>query len=278
MKQMLMTAAVVGVCGSMVLAGERTVRAPLADRSVILGAREGSPLPTFPYFTGFEPSESFVPGPVNGQAGWLSLASQGRGDKPFINASGPISGQQDLRFTVNLNPDPGTAALAAGFSPVVPSVITDSVATSIDFNIAGLPDYVGSQYSFSGARDGASSYTFEVSIDYTGSISVRDIVLGDDDFFLTTGNWVIGQTHNLRVELDANLGQPRYFLDNTLIYTGVGGFFGPTGIDYVAIAADNWAIETETGSFDNLSIGLVPEPASLGLLALGGLMLRRRAR
>jgi hypothetical protein len=245
---------------------------------LILGAGEGSSLPTFPYFTGFEPSGAFVPGPVNGQAGWLSFAGQGRGDKPFINASGPISGQQDLRFTVNLDPDPGTSAVAAGFSPLVPSLVTDSVATSIDFNISGLPFHVGSQYSFSGARDGASSYTFEVSIDFSGTISVRDVVAGNDAFYLTTGLWDIGQTHNLRVELDANLGQPRYFLDNTLIYTGQGGFFGPTGIDYVAIAADNWALQTETGSFDNLSIGLVPEPASLGLLAIGGLMLRRRAR
>ena len=62
----------------------------------------------------------------------------------------------------------------------------------------------------------------------------------------------------------------------SLIYSGIAGVFAGSSIEQVVLISDNWHNPGESGDFDNLNV--TPEPATLALLAMGGLAMIRRRR
>ncbi|MFQ5423376.1 MAG: PEP-CTERM sorting domain-containing protein [Phycisphaerae bacterium] len=264
----LMAAAALVFCG--------TAHAQQVYRAYDLTATPvGSPTPVTPaprgpgsLVTGFEPSEGFLVGPVGGQMGWTTFnASTTEG---HVDALNPMGGSQHLRIDHDPASPNGTSIGAfspnLGALPVGPSSLTVDVAISA----AG-----GADYDIVVQAPSQGFLSARVKFSWQGHILVLDNP-GTGLSFVDTGvTWNVGTYTNLTINIDPVANTIDYSYGGTPIYSGVAGVFAGTTMEQVVLFSDNWNL-TDVGDFDNVS--MVPEPATLAMLGLGGLCLVRRRR
>ena len=98
--------------------------------------------------------------------------------------------------------------------------------------------------------------------------------------FDTGATWTAGSEMEIGVEVSSATGMVSVYKDGGLLYSeldtsaALGGVAG--GLGQYLTFAENASLESATLDLDNVSV--VPEPATLGLLALGGFALIRRRR
>ncbi|TWT42109.1 hypothetical protein RAS1_32370 [Phycisphaerae bacterium RAS1] len=225
-----------------------------------------------PGFNGFE--APFVVGPINTQQGWTTFTANQLA--PVISTANPAGPTQHLRLALG----PGTAGSFNGaFSPDIGNFVNKPSEVSVDIAI-NSPG--GADAHLVGQAPSQSLLTWRVNFSFNGTINVLDDadgLPGGSLAFIPTVPWTPGVYKTLRVESIApsgpNTGQLRYYYDGNLIYTSSAGHYAGTAVEQVILFGDNFYNNAqESIDYDNLN--WTPEPASLALLGLGALVLRRR--
>jgi hypothetical protein len=223
------------------------------------------------YGTGFEAADGFAPGYISGQSGWGAFAAsttQGR-----IDTGNPFAGSQHLRIAKDAAI--GTGINTGAFSPNQGAQPAGSYDVSVMMNLSATG---GADYDVVPQAPSQALLSARVKFNFQGPIFILDDTGGGLAFVNTGTNWTAdaGTYKELRIEMDANADTIDYYWGGSLIYSSVAGVFAGTSIEQVVLISDNFHNPGETGDFDNLSV--TPEPASLALLAMGGLALIRRRR
>lgn len=239
--------------------------------------------------TGFE--SPFVPGTLNAQQGWgvSTLSSVPVTSINVVNTT-PIADAQSIRLV-----DTTTAANGSqigAFSPVSVQSAPDASITSFKLRIDGVTPGAatgGADYRISAQSPEQAFVTWRVNFSYLGTIQVTDYPgvgqTGTLGFQNTGATWTPGTTYDVSVAFlpsptavpgaTGATGSIVYSLNGVPIYTADSLVAGTKADQYVVLT-DSWQVAGESGTFDNLVVGVVPEPTSLAALALGGMVLRRR--
>ena len=199
----------------------------------------------------------------------------------------------------------GTASIASNQL----SVGADkSVFKNVDFEAALTTTAVDFSLSFDTARSGSSNSAaflsthpggderaiseFGMHINSGGKVilyggagasQVKTVIETSDietALGLSSGAWDATTLHNYELvatATTATTGTYDLFIDGTEVFSDKAYHLGTGGSN----GELNWEIRTFPGTtavFDNLSVEIVPEPGSLALIGLGGLMVLRRRR
>ncbi|MAE63068.1 MAG: hypothetical protein CMJ18_02245 [Phycisphaeraceae bacterium] len=211
---------------------------------------------------------------IIGTNGWYEQGRQGNASDPLVIASVPgLSGQAGDGNAVT--GDPGSsfvaiandAGLAGGADPVQDNVLSwkwlvnrDMPTGSTGFGLLGTRTSMAIVRNQSTSQEG-------------WELNVSDTLDTDNRYALPQGGGV-EQVLDLRIVF--NSSDTQFFMNGQLLQTspsngGSGQFANINGI--------RWGINNDpnigAGFIDDIVVQL-PEPTSLGLLALGGLMMWRR--
>jgi hypothetical protein len=217
--------------------------------------------------TGFEAGEGYAVGPINGQQGWASLGNvfAGLGNGSAVQNVLPFAGTQHMASVKDPAVASGTFngawhdAGGAGITTTSAKVYISQAAYA-DYFFAGL--------------DTAGQFAWEVHFSFTGTV-----------FNGGTGTAlapiVYGQYVDLVSTYDAATGNVTVNYNGAQVYNGTSGFTATNLVyDKVAWLSDNFNTgggdPNEHGLVDNLVA--VPAPGSAALLAMAGLVARRRRR
>lgn len=216
------------------------------------------------YQTGFETSDGFSVGVVEGQAGWTSITGTPARLQPVISTANPRTGSQHFRLAKQANLTNG--ALKGGFSPIINIPAGARVSISVDVNISvtdGAEYAVAVQSSTQGLLTAFVDFSFQ---DDDGDLISGDILVQDGVAFVPTGfEFVPGQYKTLRIDFDPATNQLTYFYDGMQIFTH--GTWSGTAIDQVVLLSDNFQLPNETGDFDNLRVETATTDPCAGFLA-----------
>ena len=109
------------------------------------------------------------------------------------------------------------------------------------------------------------SERFSVRTDYRDSHALGTFDTGVSR--PAVNDWV-----KLSIEADAGVGGDlRFYVNDSLVYNGVGERLG-ANLDTIRLGV-NFGNNHDTVWYDDIRVGTVPEPASIGLFSLGGLAL-----
>lgn len=231
-----------------------------------------------PYATGFEPAEGFAPGFINGQAGWSTYTTATTYGE--VSTANPAAGTQHLRL--GIDPASGSGA----WSPNLGTLGAGLYTMDVDVCIGGTggADYdiipQAPSQGFLSAR--VKNYWSDFDGDtLPGDVLVLDDVDGSGLAYVDTGfDYVPGQYYHLNITMDSVAGSISYDFNNgAVVYNGIGvstgGIVAGTSFEEAVFICDEWNL-SEFGDFDNLVI--TPEPGTLLLLGIGGMVLLRRRR
>lgn len=190
---------------------------------------------------GIGPSPSNTYGAAAGQPGFWNVAVGGGAPVPLTDIAGGATGVTLMYGDMGWDGSFDHAGTSGHDEQLLDDFITWPPSGPMSYTIAGLPAGDYQFYSYSFAPNGANS-----SVDIAGS---------PEGFQLLGGSW--SGSHQLGVT---------YALHTlTLVQPG-----------NVTVTVGVW--NAAWGGFNGLQIVQVPEPASLLLLALGGLLWRKRNR
>jgi len=225
------------------------------------------------YATGFE-NPPFVPGPIDGQAGWFVFSASGQTSAPVIETTVVKTGAQAVGV-------PGSVSGQTG--PVFAPNFTDPVLDlSADIYLASSTSETSWQFATTGANDTG----YAGGIDVNGT-SIAAITSG----FPVVGTFTRDTWHHIDLVLDYVSQNFALDLDGSTLaanFPFCGNNFGPC--NGAPVAELGWTLfnsfgdGNDSGYMDNFSIATVPaavpELPSLMLLgiALLGLGATRRRR
>jgi hypothetical protein len=258
------------------------------------------------YGTGFEDPPFANGSQLSGQDGWFAPSVDNPPGFPFnlnpgaaiISTALPRSGAQSLQVLGgDLQADAGILAATGGYYNAIGSyrraVNYDAgeggvTRVQADIFVSG-PETPGDNFFSAslGARGGDGNARGELAISSDGQVHAYS---GNDNVptFLFNAPVTLGQWHTLAIVDDFGAGTMSFYVDGSLLGTSAfvsgatgtiikrGALLAYAGPD----TADNQRAEY-AAYYDNFSIATVPEPSSLGLAAIGALViagcgLRRR--
>jgi hypothetical protein len=225
------------------------------------------------YATGFE-QPSFVPGSIDGQAGWFVFSASGQTSVPVVETTVVKTGAQAVGVPGSVNGQTGPV-----FAPNFTNPVLD---LSADIFLASSTSQSAWQFATTGAND--TGYAGGIDINGT---SIAAITSG----FPVVGTFTRDAWHHIDVVLDYVSQTFGLDLDGSTLANNLpfcGNNFGPC--NGAPVAELGWALfntfgnGNDTGFMDNFSIATVPaavpEPASITLIGIAilglGATLRRR--
>lgn len=211
------------------------------------------------YSTGFEASEGFTLGNINGQNGYTVFTAAPNG--PVISNLNPNGGSQHLRLGPDTAAPVGT--LNGAFSDLFDTTGADIYTLSLDIAIG---DTGGADYDVVGQDTVAGFLSYRVKFSWLG-----DILVQDASGFVDTGfDYTIGDYTNLTVITDYAANTISYNYGGTEIFTSNADWSGALSVNQFVLLSDNFQAG-EFGDIDNLTFTgeAVPEPMTMGVLAAG---------
>lgn len=225
------------------------------------------------YSTGFEPAQGYTVADLNGQQAWEADLTPNDCIVQNVDAA---SGAQAVKITAdgsgpNEEWDLGAKRL---FDDPTGTDWIVTIAQQVKINALG-----GAKYSIGvgdGVGDGVAPLWPAAGMYFQDD--GRILVNGIDTLF----TWTPGQWKEAVLVLDYHTQLVEAYYDGVKITGAIPEPFmeAHAGLDRINIRTDNSKPSTSWMLYDDLSITATPEPASLSLLALGGLglLLRRRGR
>jgi hypothetical protein len=208
---------------------------------------------------GFEVSDGFTAGPINGQVGWATFTAA----TPTIESTNPALGSQQMR--ISADGSVGQGSNTGGFSPNM-GVQNDTLSASVNVDML-ISATGGADYDVVGQAPSQGFLTWRVKFGFLGNISILDDT-GAGLAFIDTGiPWPVNTYFNLQIVSNPVTDSIDYFIDGNLIYSGVAGIFAGTTIEQVVILSDNFQIG-DSGDFDNLVINNAYIPPSVPIPTL----------
>ncbi len=234
--------------------------------------------------TGFESADGFTTGGLSGQQGW-SVSGGGTTANVTVSTADPDTGLQHIRMVgipAQQDPNDDPSNDTGLTSPQLNIAGTTPTTTSFRLAIKGVdptdPNNPGANYDIVLASFGSTNLlTADIELGFDGTIFISDGVNVND----TGAKWTAGAYHTFSFTVNANATPA----NQRIIYSMDGSEFahsdlltnGGTSVNRLQFFSDNYQLATETADIDNFSMAaLVPEPATLGLLMTGAMLLRRR--
>jgi len=250
----------------------RTLRAVgIVGLAMLVAANSGSAYVLYDS-NGFE-SPTFVPGSLDGQDGWVAGTGIQGGMMPtVVTAPDPVVGEQAVRLEV-----PDTLDSASTIMHGFPAFSVSQRVLTVRFDIyrqeeSGaasaiwfLSEYFQPYFGMQADQDGAGNVTLPFGFGWRPEAGSAPTVMGRyanvtlvwDFGVMKAFSWYDGGLVDDGFPIRTNTNyQQAWYLD---LYQD-----GPTGRGPEAVWIDNFSIE------------LVPEPATLALMGLGGLILVSR--
>ena len=215
-------------------------------------SHDGNATQTELYATGFE-KPTFVPGPIEGQAGWFVFSASGQTSAPVIETTVVKRGKQAVGV-------PGSVTAQTG--PVFAPNFTDPVLElSADIFLASSTNESTWQFATTGANDTG----------YAGGINVVD---GTSIQAITSGFPIVGTLtrdawHRVDVILDYRSQTFALKLDGSPLATNLPFCGSNSGCSGAPVAEFGWALfntfgnGSDSGYMDNFSIALGPNLTTL---------------
>lgn len=208
--------------------------------------------------TGFEPAESFAPGPLEGQAGWACSS-------PYawclVSSDHPCGGVQHVRLIKD--PTRPAGSLRIGASPTLGAM---PPYNSRFTGMVCLSGYGGSSYDVFGQAPSQGLLSWRVEFawsDDSGAGPGTIYVLDDPGSGLQLVNtgvaWTPGAWKALKVEFDYGGGRIRYYYDGAPIYAGT--VYAGRSVEQVGFLHDNYQNDGESGNFDDFLLEALDGPA-----------------
>ena len=215
-------------------------------------SHDGNATQTELYATGFE-KPTFVPGPIEGQAGWFVFSASGQTSAPVIETTVVKRGKQAVGV-------PGSVTAQTG--PVFAPNFTDPVLElSADIFLASSTNESTWQFATTGANDTG----------YAGGINVVD---GTSIQAITSGFPIVGTLtrdawHRVDVILDYRSQTFALKLDGSPLAMNLPFCGSNSGCSGAPVAEFGWALfntfgnGSDSGYMDNFSIALGPNLTTL---------------
>jgi hypothetical protein len=202
------------------------------------------------YGTGFEPTEGFAVGHIDGQVGWNSFVSSAT--EAHVDTANPESGVQHLRVARDNTLPQGY--LVGAFSPYLGPQPLGPTTFSVELNISALDN--GANYFVSPQAPSVGLKTAEVVFEWTGDILVLDDVGFGFEYRDTGYDWTPGSYQTLLIDIDPTANTIEYYYGGTHFYSSVAGVYGGLAAEEVVLYSDNWhnPVVQDVGDFDRLSI------------------------
>jgi hypothetical protein len=229
------------------------------------------------YSTGFEPAQGYGVADLNGQQAWEADLTP---NDCVVQNADAASGAQAVKITSD-GSNPGGWGLGAKrlFADPTGTDWIVTIAQQVKINALG-----GAKYSIAvgdGVGDGTPPAWPAAAMQFQpdGRILVNGSTMYEDDG-VTLVTWTPGQWKEAVLVLDYHTQLVEAYYDGVKITGAIPEPFmeDHAGLDRINVRTDNSAPPTSWMLYDDLSITATPEPASLSLLALGGLGLLIRGR
>ncbi|MFG0253444.1 MAG: hypothetical protein ACF8NJ_11295 [Phycisphaerales bacterium JB038] len=202
------------------------------------------------YGTGFEPTEGFAVGHIDGQMGWSSFISSA--SEAHVDTVNPESGVQHLRIARDDSLPAGY--LVGAFSPYLGPQPLGPTTVSVEINISALDN--GANYFVTPQAPSVGLKTAEVVFEWTGDILVLDDVGFGFEYRDTGYDWSPGSYATLLIDIDPSADTIEYYYGGMHFYSSVAGVFGGQAAEEVVLYSDNWhnPVVQDVGDFDRLSL------------------------
>jgi hypothetical protein len=249
---------------------------------VMILALSGAAQAATVYQTGFEPT-TYAIGKLGGQDGWQNWGTPA---SDFTVQNTIYEGTQAVKATASSNGHTEARYLDSVLSVGATDILTLSYDQYLPTAwFAVVPGNVGSRTLAVTARPvqgGPNDPYYQIVLStWKDSTQTQRIGFGVDgnqlavafDQSLLENKWA-----NMRIVVNNGTGSAEAFLNNASLGTKAFTAGGVTSVEYLDIYASSGAMGSMDAYIDNLSLSVVPEPATIGLLGLGALSLLRRKK
>lgn len=167
--------------------------------------------------TSFEDFEGFYTGSIHAQGPWISTPT---GDEPpnilnqTICIDDATDGYNSLRIVKENTYGTQSVPIIGAFNNVQIQLPSTGFSVSFDITMSQLN---GSVFGFQGMNNAEDKFVIRVDFENTGSVKILDQSSGSG-MITASGSWQPNIWYRFKVV--GTLSDIKYYLDNTLIYTG----------------------------------------------------------